>query len=74
MHGNVLEWCLDRWHNSYKGAPFDGGAWLSNEAQEPEVKRLLRGGSWNRGPRDCRSAYRSGAHPDNRNNYCGFRV
>ena len=28
MHGNVWEWCLDHWHDSYKGAPEDGSAWL----------------------------------------------
>ena len=27
MHGNVWEWCLDEWHESYKGAPVDGSAW-----------------------------------------------
>jgi formylglycine-generating enzyme required for sulfatase activity len=74
MHGNVREWCLDRWHDSYQGAPFDGGAWLSNEAQEPEVKRLLRGGSWTPGPRNCRSAYRDWGHPAYRYDDWGFRV
>jgi formylglycine-generating enzyme required for sulfatase activity len=28
MHGNVWEWCLDDWHESYEGAPQDGSAWL----------------------------------------------
>jgi formylglycine-generating enzyme required for sulfatase activity len=28
MHGNVWEWCLDNWHESYEGAPQDGSAWL----------------------------------------------
>jgi hypothetical protein len=74
MHGNVWEWCLDRWHDSYKGAPFDGGAWLSNDGQEPDLARLLRGGSWVHVPRFCRSAYRYGLHPDARGLNGGFRV
>jgi len=74
MHGNVWEWCLDRWHDSYKGAPFDGGAWLSNDGQEPDLARLLRGGSWAVLPRFCRSAYRGRNRPDYRDNDRGFRV
>ena len=35
---------------------------------------VLRGGSWNNNPRNCRSAYRNNNAPDNRNNNIGFRV
>ncbi|MBM3860339.1 MAG: formylglycine-generating enzyme family protein [Verrucomicrobia bacterium] len=28
MHGNVSEWCQDAWHDTYKGAPTDGSAWI----------------------------------------------
>ncbi|NJM47317.1 MAG: SUMF1/EgtB/PvdO family nonheme iron enzyme [Alkalinema sp. RU_4_3] len=39
-----------------------------------QAKELLRGGSWNNNPRNCRSAYRNHNSPDNRNNNLGFRV
>jgi formylglycine-generating enzyme required for sulfatase activity len=35
---------------------------------------LLRGGSWNNNPRNCRSAYRNNNARDHRNNNIGFRV
>ena len=43
MHGNVLEWCLDHWHENYEGAPTDGSAWLS---ENERANRVYRGGSW----------------------------
>ena len=59
MHGNVLEWCQDWWHDSYEAAPEDGRAWLSH-GEEGEERRVLRGGSWGNDPGDCRSALRRG--------------
>jgi hypothetical protein len=38
------------------------------------VAQLLRGGSWNNNPRNCRSAYRNHNQPDNANNNIGLRV
>jgi hypothetical protein len=38
------------------------------------LAQLLRGGSWNNNPRNCRSAYRNHNQPDNANNNVGFRV
>ncbi|MEM9216041.1 MAG: SUMF1/EgtB/PvdO family nonheme iron enzyme [Cyanobacteria bacterium P01_F01_bin.150] len=38
------------------------------------VDPLLRGGSWNNNPRNCRSANRNRNNADNRNNNFGFRV
>ncbi|XHR80786.1 MAG: SUMF1/EgtB/PvdO family nonheme iron enzyme [Gloeotrichia echinulata GP01] len=54
MHGNVCEWCADDWHDSYKGAPINGAAWLGNDNKFA----VLRGGSWIFFPRFCRSASR----------------
>jgi formylglycine-generating enzyme required for sulfatase activity len=70
MHGNVWEWCLDFWHDSYTGAPADGSAWTAGGG----TRRLLRGGSWFFLPRYCRSAFRSDFHPVNRPYGIGFRV
>ncbi|MFN6338333.1 MAG: formylglycine-generating enzyme family protein [Cyanobacteriota bacterium] len=73
-HGNVWEWCLDAWHDSYTGAPDDGRAWLDRNAETGQSARVLRCGSWNIYPGNCRSAYRSLGRPDYAVNYVGFRV
>lgn len=71
MHGNVREWCADFWHDSYHDAPTDGTAWITSG--DPN-KRVLRGGSWNAGPRSCRSAFRSSFDVDGNLYDIGFRV
>jgi formylglycine-generating enzyme required for sulfatase activity len=72
LHGNVREWCLDGWHDSYIGAPDDGRARVSENSQE--ALRLLRCGSWGDYPRYCRSAFRSHFRPVDACNSVGFRV
>ena len=71
MHGNVWEWCQDHWHDSYEGAPEDGSAWLS---ENKGASRVIRGGSWNNVPRNCRSAFRDFDYPIDHYNSFGFRV
>jgi len=71
MHGNVWEWCLDPWHDNYKGAPTDGSAWTTDGDSDFRVRR---GGSWSNGPGFCRSAYRFNYNPDFRSYLIGFRV
>jgi formylglycine-generating enzyme required for sulfatase activity len=73
MHGNVWEWCQDHWHNSYKGAPTDGSAWITKGAKK-DVSHIRRGGSWIGNPVYCRCAYRSFSVADRFNQYIGFRV
>ncbi|MEK8020801.1 MAG: formylglycine-generating enzyme family protein [Candidatus Parabeggiatoa sp.] len=51
--GNVWEWCADAWHESY-GAPTEGSVWEGDRSLF-----VLRGGSWNSGKTQVRSAYRS---------------
>jgi formylglycine-generating enzyme required for sulfatase activity len=71
LHGNIYEWCQDTWHDNYEGAPTDGSAWVDGGYSDQKV---IRGGSWNNIPRDCRSAYRLNLNADNRYNDFGFRV
>jgi formylglycine-generating enzyme required for sulfatase activity len=70
MHGNVWEWCEDAWNADYNVAPTDGSAWLTGEASS----RVLRGGSWNYGPLNLRSATRVRNDPSDRISLFGFRV
>jgi formylglycine-generating enzyme required for sulfatase activity len=70
MHGNVFEWCLDQWDYS------DNYAGLSptDPVCTSGSRRVMRGGSWYSGAKNCRSAYRSAYDPDRRDNIVGFRV
>jgi formylglycine-generating enzyme required for sulfatase activity len=70
MHGNVLEWCSDKWHDNYNGALTDGSSWETGTDNE----RLLRGGSWFSDPTACRSAFRHEFLSANRFFLIGFRV
>lgn len=69
MLGSVWEWTEDSYHNSYEGAPTDGSTWQGEGAN-----RVLRGGSWNNGPRQVRAAKRARSHAANRGSINGFRI
>ena len=59
MSGNVWEWCLDDWHDSYAGAPSNGSRWWN----ESGSFRVRRGGCWLSSEGECRSAYRQRFEP-----------
>jgi formylglycine-generating enzyme required for sulfatase activity len=71
MHGNVWEWCEDDWYGNYINAPTDGTAYNSLRGRN---YRLLRGGSWNKPARGCRSASRYTDLCATRYSNYGFRV
>jgi formylglycine-generating enzyme required for sulfatase activity len=72
LHGNVLEWCADYWHENYEGAPANGEAWIEGGDLS---RRIVRGGSWDSDPRLCRAAYRNWYEPDGFIDFSlGFRV
>jgi formylglycine-generating enzyme required for sulfatase activity len=73
MHGNVWEWCSDMWHKNYINAPHDGSSW-EDRTNIASSERILRGGSWDEGPKYCRSANRGKLQPNAKNNGIGFRL
>lgn len=69
MHGNVWEWCLDRYGET--GA--DASA--SNPVGPVEgTARVVRGGAWDSDAQDCRSARRGSRAPEETADNIGFRV
>ena len=70
MAGNAAEWVEDCWHDSYRGAPADGTAWISAQCRE----RVLRGGSFANDANSARTTARFKYDADVRYYANGFRV
>ncbi|HVN00600.1 MAG TPA: SUMF1/EgtB/PvdO family nonheme iron enzyme [Caulobacteraceae bacterium] len=70
MHGNVREWTLDIWHESYETTPADGGAALEGQAS----MRVVRGGGWSDPPALLRASARGRATQQIRSDVIGFRL
>jgi len=69
MHGNLWEWCQDRWHENYRGAPDDGSAWETGASEF----RVIRGGMFGDTYKLNRSAKRNKRAADIPNAFSGFR-
>jgi len=68
--GNVMEWVMDCWHDSYVRAPIDGSSW-SNPGCENHV---IRGGSWSSAQDEFASAHRFTAKATFTDARLGFRI
>jgi formylglycine-generating enzyme required for sulfatase activity len=73
LHGNVSEWCVDRYDVSY----YHRSPRQNPPGPETGKYRVMRGGSWNDSETHCRSAYRylvSEKNIHGRSDEFGFRV
>lgn len=68
MHGNVWEWCLDRYGN------YPGGRVSDPTGAEAGAGRVYRGGRWGNSANFARAAYRLSALPEHRGVSLGLRV
>jgi formylglycine-generating enzyme required for sulfatase activity len=69
MHGNVWEWVQDISNSNYQGVRADGAA---NGNVGDSSYRVVRGGGWNYGGNNTRSAYRNRNTPAKRNGNKGL--
>lgn len=70
MHGNVAEWCHDRYDSEY----YQNSPDLDPTGAREGERRVVRGGSHRSHPDMCRSAYRRNHSPNTRLKDVGFRV
>jgi formylglycine-generating enzyme required for sulfatase activity len=68
MHGNVWQWCEDRY------GPYAAGDVEDPKGPDRGESRALRGGCWFDDPELCRSAFRYWGAPAFRGNFVGCRV
>lgn len=68
MSGNLWEWCQD-WQGPYSSSAV-------NNPTGPDYgsSKILRGGAWNGGPKNCRLSNRDGRTTDYASNRLGLRL
>jgi formylglycine-generating enzyme required for sulfatase activity len=71
MHGNVAEWCLDYFDEDFYESAGANESDPVCDSVRPKI--VVRGGTWSRGARYCRSAARGWRPKDYRNVSVGFR-
>ena len=69
MAGNVWEWTCSEYDPKYGGAEQ-----RCSTRRSSEVRRVVRGGSWNSGAGELRSAQRLPRKPSHQDTTTGFRV
>jgi len=70
IHGNVWEWCEDKWHDNYIGAPKDSRPWMTGRSPN----RVRRGGTWANIAVESETAVRNRNGTGYRYRYLGFRI
>ncbi len=70
MHGNVWEWCHDKFGEYPKGSK----KVVDPIGPETGSRRVRRGGAWNEPAKNCRSACRNFVTPTLHRDYIGFRL
>ncbi len=67
MHGNVSEWCFDLYAADY----YENSPSVDPQGSTEGMERVVRGGNYQSGNVECRSAYRANAADKQ---YCGIRI
>ncbi len=73
LSGNVWEWCGD-WYDAMYYEQLRSSVAVNPQGAASGESRVLRGGSWDYAPNDCRAAYRGYLTPSFRDDNIGFRL